>query len=140
MNNKFTQWSQLIMCDKIKPNEKVVLMVILNCNNMGWTYIAHSEIMRQSGLSESTTKRVLTKLKKNGLINEVKSEVNNMNNYIVSGFNLNGLIENEVHENNQVGSKLTTSGFNLTYKNKRNKNKRNNNNNYNIIILIEGMI
>ena len=121
MNNKFTQWSQLIMCDKIKPNEKVVLMVILNCNNMGWTYIAHSEIMRQSGLSESTTKRVLTKLKKNGLINEVKSEVNNMNNYIVSGFNLNGLIENEVHENNQVGSKLTTSGFNLTYKNKRNK-------------------
>lgn len=128
MNNKFTQWSQLIMCDKIKPNEKVVLMVILNCNNMGWSYIAHSEIMRQSGLSESTTKRVLTKLKKIGLINEVKSEVNNMNNYIVSGFNLNGLMENETYENNQVGSKLTTSGFNLTYKNKRNKNKRNNNN------------
>ena len=128
MNNKFTQWSQLIMCDKIKPNEKVVLMVILNCNNMGWSYIAHSEIMRQSGLSESTTKRVLTKLKKIGLINEVKSEVNNMNNYIVSGFNLNGLIENETHENSQVGSNLTASGFNLTYKNKRNKNKRNNNN------------
>ena len=128
MNNKFTQWSQLIMCDKIKPNEKVVLMVILNCNNMGWSYIAHSEIMRQSGLSESTTKRVLTKLKKIGLINEVKSEVNNMNNYIVSGFNLNGLMENETHENNQVGSNLTASGFNLTYKNKRNKNKRNNNN------------
>ena len=121
MNNKFTHWSQLIMCDKFKPNEKVVLMVILNCNNMGWSYIAHSEIMRQSGLSESTTKRVLTKLKKNGLINEVKSEVNNMNNYIVSGFNLNGLMENEPYENSQVGSKLTTSGFNLTYKNKRNK-------------------
>lgn len=121
MNNKFTHWSQLIMCDKIKPNEKVVLMVILNCNNMGWSYIAHSEIMRQSGLSESTTKRVLTKLKKNGLINEVKSDVNNMNNYIVSGFNLNGLMENEPYENNQVGSNLTASGFNLTYKNKRNK-------------------
>lgn len=118
---KFIQWSQLIMCDKIKPNEKVVLMVILNCNNMGWSYIAHSEIMRQSGLSESTTKRVLTKLKKIGLINEVKSDVNNMNNYIASGFNLNGLMENEPYENNQVGSKLTASGFNLTYKNKRNK-------------------
>lgn len=131
MNNKFTQWSQLIMCDKIKPNEKVVLMVILNCNNMGWSYIAHSEIMRQSGLSESTTKRVLTKLKKNGLINEVKSEVNNMNNYIVSGFNLNGLMENDVHENSQVGSNLTTSGFNLTYKNKRNKKDIVNNMDYN---------
>ena len=128
MNNKFTHWSQLIMCDKIKPNEKVVLMVILNCNNMGWSYIAHSEIMRQSGLSESTTKRVLTKLTKIGLINEVKSDVNNMNNYIVSGFNLNGLMENEPYENNQVGSNLTASGFNLTYKNKINKNKRNNNN------------
>ena len=119
MNNKFTQWSQLIMCDKIKPNEKVVLMVILNCNNMGWSYIAHSEIMRQSGLSESTTKRVLTKLKKIGLINEVKSDVNNMNNYIVSGFKLNGLMENEPYENSQVGSNLTASGFNLTYKNKK---------------------
>ena len=119
--DKFIQWSQLIMCDKIKPNEKIVLMVILNCNNMAWSYIAHSEIMRQSGLSESTTKRVLTKLKKIGLINEVKSDVNNMNNYIVSGFKLNGLMENEPYENNQVGSNLTTSGFKMTYKNKRNK-------------------
>ena len=121
MNNKFTHWSQLIMCGKIKPNEKIVLMVILNCNNMAWSFIAHTEIMKQSGLSESTTKRVLTKLKKFGLINEVKSEVNNMNNYIVSGFNLNGLMENKPYENNQVGSNLTASEFNLTYKNKRNK-------------------
>ena len=142
MNNKFSQWSQLIMCDKIKPNEKVVLMVILNCNNMGWSYIAHSEIMRQSGLSERTVQRTLAKLKKMGLITEAKSNINNMNNYVVSGVNLaslittettsgvnlNGLMENEPYENNQVGSNLTASGVKLTYKNKRNKNKRNNNN------------
>ena len=142
MNNKFTQWSQLIMCDKIKPNEKVVLMVILNCNNMGWSYIAHSEIMRQSGLSERTVQRTLAKLKKMGLITEAKSNINNMNNYVVSGVNLaslittettsgvnlNGLMENEPYENNQVVSNLTASGVKLTYKNKRNKNKRNNNN------------
>ena len=143
MNNKFTHWSQLIMCDKIKPNEKVVLMVILNCNNMGWSYIAHSEIMRQSGLSERTVQRTLAKLKKMGLITEAKSNINNMNNYVVSGVNLaslittettsgvnlNGLMENEPYENNQVGSNLTASGVKLTYKNKRNKNKRNNYNN-----------
>ena len=142
MNNKFSQWSQLIMCDKIKPNEKVVLMVILNCNNMGWSYIAHSEIMRQSGLSERTVQRTLAKLKKMGLITEAKSNINNMNNYVASGVNLaslittettsgvnlNGLMENEPYENNQVGSNLTASGVKLTYKNKRNKNKRNNNN------------
>ena len=142
MNNKFTHWSQLIMCDKIKPNEKVVLMVILNCNNMGWTYIAHSEIMRQSGLSERTVQRTLAKLKKMGLITEAKSNINNMNNYVVSGVNLaslittettsgvnlNGLMENEPYENNQVGSNLTASGVKLTYKNKINKNKGNNNN------------
>ena len=142
MNNKFTHWSQLIMCDKIKPNEKVVLMVILNCNNMGWSYIAHSEIMRQSGLSERTVQRTLAKLKKMGLITEAKSNINNMNNYIVSGVNLaslittettsgvnlNGLMENEPYENNQVWSNLTASGVKLTYKNKRNKNKGNNNN------------
>ena len=132
MNNKFTQWSQLIMCDKIKPNEKVVLMVILNCNNMGWSYIAHSEIMRQSGLSERTVQRTLAKLKKMGLITEAKSNINNMNNYVVSGVNLaslittettsgvnlNGLMENEPYENNQVVSNLTASGVKLTYKNK----------------------
>ena len=142
MNNKFTQWSQLIMCDKIKPKEKVVLMVILNCNNMGWSYIAHSEIMRQSGLSERTVQRTLAKLKKMGLITEAKSNINNMNNYVASGVNLaslittettsgvnlNGLMENEPYENNQVVSNLTASGVKLTYKNKRNKNKRNNNN------------
>ena len=142
MSNKFTHWSQLIMCDKIKPNEKVVLMVILNCNNMAWSYIAHSEIMRQSGLSERTVQRTLAKLKKMGLITEAKSNINNMNNYIVSGVNLaslittettsgvnlNGLMENEPYENNQVVSNLTASGVKLTYKNKRNKNKRNNNN------------
>lgn len=92
MNNKFTHWSQLIMCDKIKPNEKVVLMVILNCNNMGWSYIAHSEIMRQSGLKETSVKETIKSLRKMGLITKVKSNTNNMNNYIVSGFNLNGLI------------------------------------------------
>ena len=133
MNNKFTHWSQLIMCDKIKPNEKVVLMVILNCNNMGWSYIAHSEIMRQSGLSERTVQRTLAKLKKMGLITEAKSNINNMNNYVVSGVNLaslittettsgvnlNGLMENEPYENNQVGSNLTASGVKLTYKNKK---------------------
>ena len=135
MNNKFSHWSQLIMCDKIKPNEKVVLMVILNCNNMDWSYIAHSEIMRQSGLSERTVQRTLAKLKKMGLITEAKSNINNMNNYVVSGVNLaslittettsgvnlNGLMENKPYENNQVGSNLTTSGVKLTYKNKRNK-------------------
>lgn len=119
--DKFIQWSQLIMCGKIKPNEKIVLMVILNCNNMAWPFIAHSEIMKQSGLSESTTKRALAKLKKMGLITEVKSNTNNMNNYIVSGFNLNGLITSGSKNNPQVGSKTTISGFNLTCNNNINK-------------------
>src|SRR5574344_931838 len=119
--DKFIQWSQLIMCGKIKPNEKIVLMVILNCNNMAWPFIAHTEIMKQSGLSESTTKRALAKLKKMGLITEVKSNTNNMNNYIVSGFNLNGLITSGSKNNPQVGSKTTISGFNLTCNNNINK-------------------
>ena len=132
---KFIQWSQLIMCGKIKPNEKIVLMVILNCNNMAWPFIAHTEIMRQSGLSESTTKRALAKLKKMGLITEVKSNINNMNNYIASGFNLNGLITSGsdfdqlnttettsgFNLTTQVGSKKNTSGFNLTCNNNINK-------------------
>ena len=145
---KFIQWSQLIMCGKIKPNEKIVLMVILNCNNMAWPFIANTEIIRQSGLSERTVQRTLSKLKKIGLINEVKSNINNMNNYIVSRFNLNTLITsgvnltplntNEtasgVNLTTQVVSKTNTSGVNLTgnkYINKKYSVNKVNNMDYN---------
>lgn len=119
--DKFIQWSQLIMCGKIKPNEKIVLMVILNCNNMAWSFIAHTEIMKQSGLSERTVQRTLAKLKKMGLITEAKSNINNMNNYIVSGVNLASLITSGSKSDPQVVSKTTTSGVNLTGNNNINK-------------------
>ena len=90
--DKFIQWSQLIMCGKIKPNEKIVLMVILNCNNMAWSYIAHTEIMKQSGLKETSVKEAIKSLRKMGLITKVKTDINNMNNYIASGVNLASLI------------------------------------------------
>lgn len=109
MNNKFTHWSQLIMCDKFKPNEKVVLMVILNCNNMGWTYIAHSEIMRQSGLKETSVKEAIKSLRKMGLITKVKTDINNMNNYIASGVNLASLITSG-SKSDPLNTTETTSG------------------------------
>ena len=109
MNNKFTHWSQLIMCDKIKPNEKVVLMVILNCNNMAWSYIAHSEIMRQSGLSETSVKEAIKSLRKMGLITKVKTDINNMNNYIASGVNLASLITSG-SKSDPLNTTETTSG------------------------------
>ena len=135
MNNKFTHWSQLIMCDKIKPNEKVVLMVILNCNNMGWTYIAHSEIMRQSGLKETSVKEAIKSLRKMGLITKVKTDINNMNNYIASGVNLASLITSG-SKSDPLNTTETTSGSKNNPQVGRktpdiynvNKNKGNNNN------------
>ena len=135
MNNKFTHWSQLIMCDKIKPNEKVVLMVILNCNNMGWSYIAHSEIMRQSGLKETSVKETIKSLRKMGLITKVKTDINNMNNYIASGVNLTSLITSG-SKSDPLNTTETTSGSKNNPQVGRktpdiyniNKNKRNNNN------------
>ena len=107
--DKFIQWSQLIMCDKIKPNEKVVLMVILNCNNMGWSYIAHSEIMGQSGLKETSVKEAIKSLRKMGLITKVKTGINNMNNYIASGVNLASLITSG-SKSDPLNTTETTSG------------------------------
>ena len=107
--DKFIQWSQLIMCDKIKPNEKIVLMVILNCNNMGWSYIAHSEIMRQSGLKETSVKEAIKSLRKMGLITKVKTDINNMNNYIASGVNLASLITSG-SKSDPLNTTETTSG------------------------------
>lgn len=107
--DKFIQWSQLIMCGKIKPNEKIVLMVILNCNNMAWPFIAHSEIMKQSGLKETSVKEAIKSLRKMGLITKVKTDINNMNNYIASGFNLNGLITSG-SKSDPLNTTETTSG------------------------------
>ena len=107
--DKFIQWSQLIMCDKIKPNEKIVLMVILNCNNMAWSYIAHSEIMRQSGLKETSVKEAIKSLRKMGLITKVKTGINNMNNYIASGVNLASLITSG-SKSDPLNTTETTSG------------------------------
>ena len=107
--DKFIQWSQLIMCDKIKPNEKIVLMVILNCNNMAWSYIAHSEIMRQSGLKETSVKEAIKSLRKMGLITKVKTDINNMNNYIASGVNLASLITSG-SKSDPLNTTETTSG------------------------------
>ena len=106
---KFIQWSQLIMCGKIKPNEKIVLMVILNCNNMAWPFIAHTEIMKQSGLKETSVKEAIKSLRKMGLITKVKTDINNMNNYIASGFNLNGLITSG-SKSDPLNTTETTSG------------------------------
>ena len=92
MEEKFIQWSQLIMCGKIKPNEKIVLMVILNCNNMAWPFIAHTEIMKQSGLKETSVKEAIKSLMQMGLITKVKTDINNMNNHIASAVNLASLI------------------------------------------------
>ena len=107
--DKFIQWSQLIMCGKIKPNEKIVLMVILNCNNMAWSYIAHSEIMRQSGLKETSVKEAIKSLRKMGLITKVKTDINNMNNYIASGVNLTSLITSG-SKSDPLNTTETTSG------------------------------
>lgn len=109
MNNKFTQWSQLIMCGKIKPNEKIVLMVILNCNNMAWPFIAHTEIMKQSGLKETSVKEAIKSLRKMGLITKVKTDINNMNNYIASGVNLASLITSG-SKSDPLNTTETTSG------------------------------
>lgn len=107
--DKFIQWSQLIMCGKIKPNEKIVLMVILNCNNMAWPFIAHTEIMKQSGLKETAVKEAIKSLRKMGLITKVKTDTNNMNNYIASGVNLASLITSG-SKSDPLNTTETTSG------------------------------
>ena len=107
--DKFIQWSQLIMCGKIKPNEKIVLMVILNCNNMAWPFIAHTEIMKQSGLKETSVKEAIKSLRKMGLITKVKTDINNMNNYIASGVNLASLITSG-SKSDPLNTTETTSG------------------------------
>ena len=76
---------------------------------MAWSYIAHSEIMRQSGLKETSVKEAIKSLRKMGLITKVKTDINNMNNYIASGVNLASLITSG-SKSDPLNTTETTSG------------------------------
>ena len=158
---KFNQWVQLAECKTLKPNQRIILISILNLHNIeGWDFTPLSVLNERSGMSVSTIQRSIKGLVKMGLIEKVsnrnrKKYGKDPNDYIPNYTNILNLLnsqigQNDHNKNNSYGqndhNKNNSYGQNdhnsysqndhnvmvkMTNKNNRKKEKEKNNSLYN---------
>ena len=150
MKQEFKEWTQLMCCQTLSPNEKVVIGNILRIYNIGtWKYISHNYLVNVTNVSLSTLKRILKSLEKRELIVTVvvpkKNSREHYNNYIPQIQTITSLINQKVNLNycsfsgfdcaedgksfeiNELNTQEISMGQ-IEPLIKRNKNKGNNNN------------
>ena len=150
MKQEFKEWTQLMCCPTLSPNEKIVIGNILRIYNIGtWKYISHNYLVKVTNVSLSTLKRILKSLEKRELIVNVvvpkKNSREHFNNYIPQIETITSLINQKVNLNycsfsgfdcaedgksfeiNELNTQEISMGQ-IEPLIKRNKNKGNNNN------------
>ena len=150
MKQEFKEWTQLMCCQTLSPNEKVVIGNILRIYNIGtWKYISHNYLVKVTNVSLSTLKRILKSLGKRGFIVTVvvpkKNSREHFNNYIPQIETITSVINQKVNLNycsfsgfdcaedgksfeiNELNTQEISMGQ-IEPLIKRNKNKGNNNN------------
>ena len=71
---KFTQWVQLAECKTLKPNQRIILISILNLHNIeGWDFTPLSVLNDRSGIGITALKDNLSKLCKLELVEKVSN-------------------------------------------------------------------
>ena len=104
-NYKFTQWVQLAECKTLKPNQRIILISILNLHNIeGWDFTPLSVLEEKSGISVSTIQRSIKGLVKIGLIEKVsnrnrKKYGKDPNDYIPNYTNILDFLNNQIGQN-----------------------------------------
>ena len=102
---KFNQWVQLAECKTLKPNQRIILISILNLHNIeGWDFTPLSVLNERSGISVSTIQRSIKGLVKMGLIEKVsnrnrKKYVKDPNDYIPNYTNILNLLKSQIGQN-----------------------------------------
>ena len=146
---KFTQWVQLAECKTLKPNQRIILISILNLHNIeGWDFTPLSVLNEKNGISVSTIQRSIKGLVKMGLIEKVsnrdrKKYGKDPNDYIPNYTNILNLLnsqigQNDHNKNNSYGqndhNSYSQNDHNvmvkMTNKNNRKKEKEKNNSLY----------
>ena len=138
---KFTQWVQLAECKTLKPNQRIILISILNLHNIeGWDFTPLSVLNERSGISVSTIQRSIKGLVKMGLIEKVsnrnrKKYGKDPNDYIPNYTNILNLLnsqigQNDHNKNNSYGQNDHNVMVKMTNKNNRKKEKEKNNSLY----------
>lgn len=102
---KFTQWVQLAECKTLKPNQRIILITILNLHNIeGWDFTPLSVLNEKNGISVSTIQRSIKGLVKMGLIEKVSNRNRKKcgkdpNDYIPNYTNILNLLNSQIGQN-----------------------------------------
>ena len=135
---KFNQWVQLAECKTLKPNQRIILISILNLHNIeGWDFTPLSVLNDRSGISVSTIQRSIKGLVKMGLIEKVsnrkrKKYGKDPNDYIPNYTNILNLLNSQIGQNdhNSYSQNDHNVMVKMTNKNNRKKEKEKNNSLY----------
>lgn len=101
-NYKFNQWVQLAECKTLKPNQRIILISILNLHNIeGWDFTPLSVLTENSGFTKPTVIKNVNVLVKKGLLKKSmnKSRQTNgtaPNDYIPIYDNILNLLKSQV--------------------------------------------
>ena len=99
---KFTQWVQLAECKTLKPNQRIILISILNLHNIeGWDFTPLSVLNDRSGIGITALKDNLSKLCKLELVEKVSNH-----NRKKSGSAPNDYIPNYANMLNKINSQV----------------------------------
>lgn len=99
---KFNQWVQLAECKTLKPNQRIILISILNLHNIeGWDFTPLSVLNDRSGIGITALKDNLSKLCKLELVEKVsnhnrKKSGSAPNDYIPNYANILNLLNSQV--------------------------------------------
>lgn len=108
---KFNQWVQLAECKTLKPNQRIILISILNLHNIeGWDFTPLSVLKDRSGIGVTALKDNLSKLCKLELIEKVsnhnrKKSGSAPNDYIPNYTNILNLLNSQVVGNRPLKDK-----------------------------------
>lgn len=99
---KFNQWVQLAECKTLKPNQRIILISILNLHNIeGWDFTPLSVLNERSGIGITALKDNLSKLCKLELVEKLsnhnrKKSGSAPNDYIPNYTNILKLLNSQV--------------------------------------------
>ena len=99
---KFTQWVQLAECKTLKPNQRIILISILNLHNIeGWDFTPLSVLNERSGIGITALKDNLSKLCKLELIEKLSNHNRKKygkapNDYVPNYTNILNLLNSQV--------------------------------------------
>lgn len=132
MAKKFNEWTQLMHCANLTPNERVVLAIILDYSNLKedkkWNNTNLKTLINETGLTSKTLRKVLNALECNCFIKKRSDVFKSANDYSPIIPNISKLINGgrTPHNTNTNNTNTKNSNNNILYNNRKIERSSNN--------------